>query len=57
MSDHPRERISTRIAADTRAVIERLAAERRTTPAQVARVLLEDGARQAIESGESQCRS
>ena len=34
----PRESISTRIDAKAREVIERVAASRRTTPAQVARV-------------------
>lgn len=42
----PRESISTRIDAKAREVIERVAASRRTTPAQVARVLLEDAAKQ-----------
>ena len=43
---HPRESISTRIDAKAREGIERIAAKRRTTPAQVARVLLEDAAKQ-----------
>jgi hypothetical protein len=42
----PRESISTRIDAKAREVIERVAASRRTTPAQVARVVLEDAAKQ-----------
>jgi hypothetical protein len=42
----PRESISTRIDAKARDVIERVAEARRTTPAQVARVLLEDAAKQ-----------
>jgi hypothetical protein len=42
----PRQSLSTRIAPEAHAVIERLAAERRTTSAQVARVLLEDAAKQ-----------
>jgi hypothetical protein len=42
----PRETITTRIDASARALIERVAAARRTTPAQVARVLLEDAAKQ-----------
>jgi hypothetical protein len=41
----PRESISTRIDAKARAVLERVAAVRRTTPAQVARCLLEDAAK------------
>jgi hypothetical protein len=41
-----REPISTRIERDALQVITKVAAERRTTPSQVARVLLEDGARQ-----------
>jgi hypothetical protein len=41
----PRQHLSTRIATDALEVIERLAEERRTTPAQVARVLLEDAAK------------
>jgi hypothetical protein len=40
----PRESISTRIDAAAREIIERVASQRRTTPAQVARVLLEDAA-------------
>jgi hypothetical protein len=39
------ESISTRINPDARKVIERVAAARRTTPAQVARVVLEDAAK------------
>jgi hypothetical protein len=47
----PRESITTRIDAKAREAIERAAAARRTTPAQVARVLLEDAAEQlALES-------
>ena len=42
----PRESISTCIDAKAREVIERVAASRRTTPAQVARVVLEDAAKQ-----------
>jgi hypothetical protein len=42
----PRESISTRIDAKARAVIERVAESRRTTPAQVARVVLEDAAKE-----------
>jgi hypothetical protein len=42
----PREPISTRIERDALEVIAKVAAERRTTTSQVARVLLEDGARQ-----------
>jgi hypothetical protein len=42
----PRESISTRIDPDAHAVIERIAEERRTTAAQVARILLEDGAKE-----------
>ena len=42
----PRESISTRIDAKAREVIEHVAASRRTTPAQVARVVLEDAAKQ-----------
>jgi hypothetical protein len=42
----PRQSLSTRIAPEAHAVIERVAAERRTTPAQVARVWLEDAAKQ-----------
>ena len=41
-----RESITTRIDAQARQAIERVAAERRTTPAQVARVLLEDAAKE-----------
>jgi hypothetical protein len=41
-----RLKISTRVAAEARDVIERVAAVRRTTPAQVARVVLEDAAKQ-----------
>jgi hypothetical protein len=40
----PRESISTRIDADAHAAIEKIAKQRRTTAAQVARILLEDGA-------------
>jgi hypothetical protein len=42
----PRESISTRIDPEARDVIERVAAARRTTLSQVARVLLEDAAKQ-----------
>jgi hypothetical protein len=42
----PRESISTRIDADAHAVIEKIAEQRRTTAAQVARILLEDGAKE-----------
>jgi hypothetical protein len=42
---HRREVIATRVDANTLATIERMAEERRTTPAQVARVLIEDGVR------------
>ena len=42
-----RARISTRIERDALEIIERLAELRRTTPAQVARVLLEDAVREA----------
>jgi hypothetical protein len=42
----PRESISTRIDPNAHAVIEKIAEERRTTAAQVARVLLEDGAKE-----------
>ena len=45
-SKTPRESISTRIDAKAREVIERVAASRRTTPAQVVRVVLEDAAKQ-----------
>lgn len=41
-----REPVSTRIARDAYELIEREAEARRTTPAQVARVLLEDAARE-----------
>jgi hypothetical protein len=41
----PRESISTRIDPDARDVIEKIAEQRRTTAAQVARILLEDGAK------------
>jgi hypothetical protein len=37
-----RERIATRIDTEAHATIERIAKERRTTPAHVARVILED---------------
>jgi hypothetical protein len=40
-----REKISTRIERDALALIESAARAQRTTPAQVARVLLEDAAR------------
>jgi hypothetical protein len=42
----PRESISTRIDPDARDVIEKIAEQRRTTAAQVARILLEDGAKE-----------
>ena len=42
----PRESISTRIDPDARDVIEKVAEQRRTTAAQVARILLEDGAKE-----------
>jgi hypothetical protein len=42
----PRESISTRIDSDARDVIEKIAEQRRTTAAQVARILLEDGAKE-----------
>jgi hypothetical protein len=46
-----RQSLSTRIDPKAREVIERVAAVRRTTPAQVARVLLEDAAKRlALES-------
>jgi hypothetical protein len=47
MTDHRprREKISTRIEVAALSTIERVAAEQRTTPAQVARVWLEDAAR------------
>jgi len=41
-NDTPRARLTTRIAQNDLAEIERLAEARRTTPAQVARVLIED---------------
>ena len=41
-----RKSISTRIDAKARDVIERVAEARRTTPARIARILLEDGARE-----------
>jgi hypothetical protein len=41
-----RESISTRIDHDAHAVIEKVAEKRRTTAAQVARILLEDGAKE-----------
>jgi hypothetical protein len=40
-----RRKISTRVECVALATIERVAAAHRTTPAQVARVLIEDGAR------------
>jgi hypothetical protein len=40
-----RRKISTRVECAALATIERVAAAQRTTPAQVARVLIEDGAR------------
>lgn len=42
--------IATRIDSGALETIERLAEQRRTTPAQVARTLLEDGARALAES-------
>jgi hypothetical protein len=45
-----RERIATRIDTGALATIERLAEQRRTTPAQVARVILEDGVRAITET-------
>jgi hypothetical protein len=42
----PRESISTRIDPDARDVIEKIAERRRTTAAQVARILLEDLAKE-----------
>jgi hypothetical protein len=45
-----RETIATRVDRGVLATIERLAAERRTTPSQVARCLLEDGVRAITES-------
>jgi hypothetical protein len=44
-----RERITTRIDPSALETIERLAESRRTTPAQVARVILEDGVRALAE--------
>jgi hypothetical protein len=41
-----REKITTRVAREAYEAIEREAEQRRTTPAQVARVLLEDAARE-----------
>jgi hypothetical protein len=43
-----RPQLATRIDPDTLATIERLAELRRTTPAQVARVILEDGVRAIV---------
>ena len=45
MASEQRERISTRIDSAALEAIERVAAARRTTASQVARVLLEDGVR------------
>lgn len=45
-----RERIATRIDSSALATIERLAEQRRTTPAQVARCLIEDGVRAITEN-------
>jgi hypothetical protein len=42
----PRESISTRVDPAAHAVIEKVAEKRRTTAAQVARILLEDGAKE-----------
>ena len=46
-TDHrtKRERIATRIDTEVHATIERIAEQRRTTPAHVARVILEDAVR------------
>ena len=44
-----REQVTTRVDATARATIEREAVARRTTPAQVARVLLEDAARELAD--------
>ena len=44
-----REQITTRVDAAVREVIEREAVARRTTPAQMARVLLEDAARELAD--------
>jgi hypothetical protein len=44
--EETQEKLSTRVNAETRKIIERIAATRRTTPAQVARILLEDGAKE-----------
>jgi hypothetical protein len=45
-----RSRLTTRIDSETLAEIERLAQQRRTTTAQVARVILEDGVRAISET-------
>jgi len=52
MNEHNtrRERIATRIDPGALATIERVAEQRRTTPAQVARVILEDGVRAIVEN-------
>jgi len=44
-----REQLSTRIARAAYEVIERAAEAQRTTPSHIARVLLEDGARELAE--------
>src|SRR5262245_57974053 len=50
-TDRPaRLRITTRVASDVHDVIERIARQQRTTPAHVARVLLEDAAREVAAS-------
>lgn len=49
-SPRPRERIATRIDSAALETIERLAEQQRTTPAHIARILLEDGARAAAEN-------
>jgi hypothetical protein len=51
-TDHrtKRERLATRIDTDVYATIERIAEQRRTTPAHVARVILEDGVRKVAPS-------
>jgi hypothetical protein len=46
-TEHPRrEHLSTRIDIRAHQIIERVAAARRTTPAQVARCVLEDAAKE-----------
>jgi hypothetical protein len=49
----PRENLTTRISIDALEVIERVAAARRTTPSQVARVLLEDAAKQLASDAQA----